>query len=53
MTLTGYAAGLVMLILVRHLLLRSIAEFRSLRLERAQGDGAFEAAPAKSCGIQR
>jgi hypothetical protein len=46
MTLMGYSAGLIMLILVRHLILRLIAEFHSLRLERAQGDGAFEAATA-------
>lgn len=36
-TLTSYSAGLVMLILVRHLILRLIAEFRALRQERAQG----------------
>lgn len=45
MTLTSYAAGLIMLILVRHLILRLITEYHSLRLERAQCDGAPEQAP--------
>jgi len=42
MTLMSCSAGLVMLILVRHLILRSITEFRSLRLERVERDGAFD-----------
>lgn len=37
-TLASYSAGLSMLILMRHLVLRLVAEFRSLRVERAQGD---------------
>lgn len=40
MTLAGYSAGLIMLILVRYLVLRLISEFHSLRLERVQGEGA-------------
>ncbi|KPJ75645.1 MAG: hypothetical protein AMS19_13775 [Gemmatimonas sp. SG8_23] len=36
MTLMSYSAGLLMLILVRHLILRLITEFRALRLERAR-----------------
>jgi hypothetical protein len=46
MTLMSYSAGLMMLILVRHLILRLISEFRSLRLERAQGDGTIDATPS-------
>jgi hypothetical protein len=38
MTLTSYSAGLIMLIVSRHLVLRLIAEFRALRLERGQTD---------------
>ena len=42
MTAASFCAGLVMLILVRHLVLRLIAEFQALRLERSrialQGD---------------
>ena len=34
MSLASYTAGFIMLILVRHLLLRLISEFRSLRIER-------------------
>jgi hypothetical protein len=44
MTLMSYSAGLLMLILVRHLLLRLITEFRALRLERARIDEGLEAA---------
>lgn len=46
-TITGllaYSAGLVMLILVRHLVLRLIAELHSLRIERTQGDCRREGA---------
>ena len=45
-TLASYSAGLVMLILVRHFILRSIAEFRSLRIERERVAGA--SGPARS-----
>lgn len=40
MTLASYAAGLLMLILMRHLVLRLVAEFHALRRERARGAGA-------------
>ena len=39
-TLTSYTVGFIMLILVRHLILRLVGEFRSLRLERTQEGGA-------------
>lgn len=39
MGLASYSAGLLMLILVRHLIIRLVAEFQALRLERARGDG--------------
>jgi hypothetical protein len=38
MTLTSYTTGLVMLILMRHLVLRWVSEFRDLRLERCERD---------------
>jgi hypothetical protein len=38
MTLTSYTTGLVMLILMRHLVLRWVSEFRDLRLERSERD---------------
>jgi hypothetical protein len=47
MTLTSYTAGLVILILVRHLVLRLAAEFRDLRVERRRGGGSD---PAQSRG---
>jgi hypothetical protein len=50
MTLASYAAGLIMLIFMRHLIMRLVAEFRSLRIERARGDRASDAAPAESGG---
>ena len=34
MTATSYTAGLIMLISMRHLVLRLVTEFRDLRLER-------------------
>jgi hypothetical protein len=36
MTLTSHTAGLIMLILTRHLVLRLVTEFRDLRLERGR-----------------
>ena len=36
MTLTSYTTGLLMLILMRHLVLRWVSEFRDLRLERSE-----------------
>lgn len=45
MTLTSYGAGLVMLILIRHLILRLIAEFRCIRLERLQHAGTSDPTP--------
>jgi hypothetical protein len=39
MSLASYSVGLVMLILVRHLILRSLAELRLLRRERSHADG--------------
>lgn len=43
-TLVSYSAGLVMLILVRHLVLRWITEFYGLRFERARAERASDAA---------
>jgi hypothetical protein len=37
-TLTSYTAGLIMLISMRHLVLRLVTEFRALRLERNARD---------------
>lgn len=48
-TFASYSAGLVMLILMRHLILRVVAEFRSLRAERARDEGACHFAPS-DCG---
>src|SRR5262249_59591144 len=42
MTLTSYTTGLVMLILMRHLVLRWFSEFRDLRLERSERDQASD-----------
>ena len=42
MTLTSYTAGLVMMILMRHLVLRLVTEFRGLRLERNGRDRASD-----------
>ena len=42
MTLTSYTAGLIMLILMRHLVLRLATEFRALRLERDARDRASD-----------
>jgi hypothetical protein len=42
MTLTSYTTGLVMLILMRHLVLRWVSEFRDLRLERSEPDQASD-----------
>ena len=44
MTLTSYTAGLAMLILMRHLVLRWVTEFRDLRLERSERDRASDLA---------
>ncbi len=41
-TLTSYTAGLIMLILMRHLVLRLVSEFRDLRLERNERDRASD-----------
>ena len=41
-TLTSYTAGLIMLILMRHLILRLVTEFRDLRLERNGRDRASD-----------
>jgi len=46
MIVASYSAGLVMLILMRHLILRTIAELYALRLERAGGSPAADGAPA-------
>jgi hypothetical protein len=46
MTLASYLAGLVMMVLIRHLVLRVITEFRSLRFERDRVGGACPSAPA-------
>src|SRR5262245_21712251 len=40
MTLTSYTTGLVMMILMRHLVLRWISEFRDLRLERSEREAS-------------
>jgi hypothetical protein len=42
MTLTSYTAGLIMLILVRHLVLRLAAEFRDVRGERNERERASD-----------
>lgn len=41
-TLTSYTAGLIMLILMRHLVSRLVTEFRDLRLERNGRDRASD-----------
>jgi len=41
-TLTSYTAGLIMLISMRHLVLRLVAEFRDLRVECNERDGASD-----------
>jgi hypothetical protein len=53
--LTSFFAGLVMLIVVRHFLLRLITEFRALRLERAMGlQSSSRSVVAPSCsGVLR
>jgi len=40
MTVTSYTTGLVIMILMRHLVLRWVSEFRDLRLERGERDPA-------------
>jgi hypothetical protein len=42
MSLTSYTTGLVMLILIRHLVLRWASEFRDLRLESGERDQASD-----------
>lgn len=53
MILASYSAGLIMLILMRHLVLRLITEFRSLRLERDQDHGVSDSAQADPEGCDR
>jgi len=52
-TLASYSAGLVMLILMRHFILRLLTEFRSLRLERVRGDRACDSATSEREGSAR
>ena len=52
LTATSYAAGLLMLILVRQLILRAAREFRALRRERARA-GARMGAPSERAGPGR